>query len=121
MKKPSENKSDILNRLEILYLEVIPAIDNFPKDRKYTLGEKIDTTFLAVISDFYSASYVKGNREAGLIQMRSHLHLLVFLLRASFRLKALSRALYEKFTQELVEIGKITTSWIQKGRDAKAS
>ncbi|MFA5582841.1 MAG: four helix bundle protein [Bacteriovoracaceae bacterium] len=118
MRKVTGNKSDILNRLEILYLELIPALDNFPKKRQYTLGEKIDGTFLAVVSAFYSASYDKAHREAGLIQMRGHLHSLVFLLRISFRLKALSPALYEKFSKELVEIGKIISSWIKKGRES---
>lgn len=116
MKKVTGNKSDILNRLEILYLEIIPSIDNFPKNRKYTLGAKIDSTYLNVVEAFYSASYDKGHREQGLIEMRGHLHALVFLLRMSFRLRALSPALYERFSGELVEIGKITTSWIQKGR-----
>lgn len=105
--------SDILNRLEILYLEVIPAIRKFPKDQKFTLGENIDKAFLGVVREFYSASYDKQYRKNALIQMRRQLHEVVFLIRVSHKLSFLSKGLYEKFSKELVEIGKIVSSWIK--------
>ena len=107
--------SDVLNRLELVYLAIIPAIKNFPKDQKYTLGENIDQALLGAIRDFFTASYDKRVRENALIHLRGQLHETVFLIRVAFKLKFLSNALYEKFTKELVEIGKIISSWIKKG------
>lgn len=107
--------SDILNRLELLYLEIIPAIRKFPKDQKFTIGENIDKALLGAIRAFYSASYDKKSREEALIQIRRELHEVVFLIRVSYKLEFLSKGLYEQFTKELIEIGKITSSWIKKG------
>lgn len=106
--------SDILNRLELLYLEIIPLVRSFPKDQKFTLGENIENALLTVVREFYSASYDKSSRESSLKQMRMSLHETVFLIRVSYKLKFIKESTYENLTKELIEIGKITSSWIKK-------
>lgn len=118
-KVPSNGQADVLNRIELLYLDLVPVIRKFPKNQRYTLAEKIDEKYISAVEQFYLGSFEKEKRIQAYIQMRGHLHVLVFLLRVSHRLSFISSPLYEKFSKELIEIGKIISSWLKKGSNEK--
>ncbi|MCB0370025.1 MAG: four helix bundle protein [Bdellovibrionales bacterium] len=101
----------VIQKLEVLLMELLPALRRFPKTERYTLAEKMEKVGLDVVESIYTASYHPQLRNESLNLARTRLHLLGFLLRISRRQGLLSEGLYEIISLKLVEIGKMLTGW----------
>jgi hypothetical protein len=96
-------------------------LTDFPKQNRYTLGNKIDEVFLNAIEFCFLASY--ANKDTKIIHLErciSRVDLLKLLLQLSFEVKALDTKKYTQLGTELQEVGRMLGGW-RKGLEAKNS
>ena len=83
---------------------------HFPKDARYTLGNKIDDRFLDLMEVLFRAS-VSRDKEKLLEETSVTLNVLKFLLRVSWEIKAMDNKKYILLSERLDEIGKMLGGW----------
>lgn len=96
-------------------------LTHFPKQNRYTLGNKIDEVFLLAIEYCFLASY--ANRETKIIHLErciSRIDLLKLLLQLAWEIQALDTNKYSALSTELQEVGRMLGGW-RKGLEAKNS
>ena len=85
---------------------------HFPKDFRYTLGNKIDQLFLEIIETVLQASnLVRGQKLPGLQKASVKLDLLKFFLQIAWENKALDNNKYIKLSEILSDIGRQLGGW----------
>ncbi len=103
----------ILQKIESLYIEIIPILKRYPKAEKYTLAEKTENFFLDAIEEIYWSTYNRIDRSIHLSNARIKFQMVGFHLRVARRMGFVSEGLYEKISIEIVEIGKMISGWIK--------
>lgn len=94
---------------------------HFPKQNRYTLGNKIDEIFLAAIEYCFLASY--ANRETKTVQLErciSRVDLLKLFLLLAWEIHAIDIKKYTVLSEQLLEVGKMLGGW-RKGLATKNS
>jgi hypothetical protein len=71
-----------------LLLWMIPHIDKFPRVRRFTLGERLETRLLEVLENLVEAAYTK-NKKMPLTSANRQLEIVCHLWRLSFELHRL--------------------------------
>ncbi len=91
---------------------IIPALDKFPKSRKFFLGDRIATGLLDVLDKLIEANY---SREKLLLLRKANLQLekIRYLLRIAYRMRCFDVRKYEFCSKALVEIGRMIGGWIK--------
>ncbi len=91
---------------------IIPALDKFPRNRKFLLADRIEAGLLDVLDDLIEANY---SREKTLVLRRANLRLeqTRYLLRIAHNLRCLDARRYEFCATALVEIGKMIGGWLK--------
>ena len=91
---------------------IIPALDKFPKSRKFFLGDRIETGLLDVLDKLIEANY---SREKLVILRKANLQLekIRYLLRIAYRMRCFDVRRYEFCCKALVEIGRMIGGWIK--------
>jgi len=89
---------------------LIPQLDKFPRTRRHTLGERIETGLLEVLEGLVEAAY---SRNKGALLQRANLRLdmVRHLWRLSYRLEAVSHKSFEHGAGLLVELGRQIGGW----------
>jgi hypothetical protein len=100
-------------------LWLVPTVDKFPRARKFTLGERIESTALDVQDALIAATYTRG-REALLAQANLGLERLRFLFRLSLELRCLDSRRYEHAARSLDEVGRLVGGWAKAHRAHEA-
>lgn len=96
-------------------------LTHFPKQNRYTLGNKIDSTFLAVIEYCFLASYAsKDTKLVHLERCISRVDLLKLLLQLAWEIRALDTKKYTALSEQLQEVGRMLGGW-RKGLESKNS
>ena len=91
-------------------LWLVPAVDRFPRSRKFLLGDRIQTTALDVLERLIEATYTK--RRAGhLAGANLGLEKLRFLFRLAWDLRVLDRRRYEFAARSIDETGRKVGAW----------
>lgn len=87
-----------------------PTLENFPKDKKFTLGDRIQNQALDILEALIEATYT---RERVLHLRRANLGIekLRFLFRLATDLKVLDRRRYEFAARTLDETGRSVGAW----------
>ena len=99
-----------------LWHEILP---NFPKDSRYTLGQKIDSAFLEVIERIIKAGYAdKVEKLIFLKSASAKLDLLKFFLQIAWENKCVPNEKYALLSEQLNEIGRMLGGW-RKGLEKK--
>ncbi|MBT3198043.1 MAG: diversity-generating retroelement protein Avd [Gammaproteobacteria bacterium] len=95
-----------------LLLWIIPLLDQFPRNRRFTLGERLESTLLEVLEQMTEATYSSNRRKGGALQ-RANLRLQVarHLWRLSQELKVISLRRYEHGARLMEELGKQVGGW----------
>ncbi len=89
-------------------------LGSFPKAKKYTLGQKIDSITLEVIELIIVAGYLPREQKLVYLQKVSvKVDLLKLLLRLASETKCLDNNKYQQLTSQLLEIGKMLGGWIK--------
>ena len=108
--------------LEAMYqfiLWLVPAVDKFPRARKFTLGDRIEATALDVLEQLIAATYTR-KREALLAEANLGLERLRFLMRLAHELRCLDDRRYEHAARSLNEIGRMVGGWAKAHRAQEA-
>lgn len=94
------------------YKELSICIIRFPKTKRYTLGQKLDTLSIDLLELLVSLSHA-DDRLASLVQMSIKLELLKVLLRLAKDTQAIQNSHYIALQTQLQEIGKMLGGWIR--------
>lgn len=108
----TQTKSDalVVQRAYELTLWLLPKMEKFPRDYKFTLGERMAATSLQLLEGLASAAYASDKR-ALLAAASHHVNVLRYLLRLAKDLKLLSIDSYGFAAEHLDEIGRMTGGW----------
>src|SRR5215472_18300034 len=77
-----------------LLLWLIPQLDQFPRSRRFTLGERIEAGLLDVLELLVEAAYTR-NKEAPLRRANLRLEVVRHLWRLGYELKVMATHQYE--------------------------
>lgn len=89
---------------------LIPTLDKFPRNRRFTLGERIESSLLDVLSFTTEAAYQK-NKSVALQQANQKLAITRHLWRLCFELKVIDKRRYLHCSEMLVNIGRQIGAW----------
>ena len=112
--KDSFQEIPIICHLSILYGDTRQSIRSFPKNEKYSLGEKIERLILECIELAITTKIAtKYERENYLIRLGAKTDVLKILFRLAFNAKFIEFPKYLDIEKQLLEIGKMTGGWIR--------
>ena len=94
-----------------LLLKVFLAINNFPREYRYTLGERIQNVLIDIIVSIYSANSSK-NRVHCLQKMLTDIQMLYLFIRISHDLKIISTDNYTNFIKMIDDISRQSQGWL---------
>jgi hypothetical protein len=95
-----------------LLLWVIPQIDKFPRVRRFTLGERIETGLLRVLELLVEAAYSR-NKDESLRQANLQLELVRHLWRLAHELKVMATRQYEHGAVLIDDLGRQIGGWLR--------
>jgi len=99
-----------------LLLWLIPAISKYPREHRFTLGERTEQRLISVLELMLQAKYSR-QKVAFLEQVNLDLEVLRFLLRLAKDLKCLSLKSYGRSATALVDIGRQVGGWLKQCRE----
>jgi four helix bundle protein len=102
-----------------LLVWLLQAIEKFPKNHKFTLGDRIVVTALDVLEALIEATYAR-ERTQHLRRANLGIEKLRFLLRLAADLRLLDRRRYEHAARSLDEVGRLIGGWIKAYNAATA-
>jgi len=86
---------------------------------RYTLGEKIDTTFINILECLFVASYQSRSEKLPTILLAiGKTDILKFFLRVSWELRALDNKKYVLISEKMNDLGRMIGGW-KKGMESK--
>jgi hypothetical protein len=97
-----------------LILWLIPQLDKFPKVRRFTLGERLESILLEVLEFLVEAAFSRNTakREA-LKKANLRLEVLRHLWRLAHELQAISTRRYEHGAKLMNELGQQVGGWLR--------
>ena len=103
----------VFQRFYLLTGWLLDRIAKFPKDARFTFGQRVTDLCLALIEKFVRAAYGRRRRDS-LEAANMELEVLRVFLRLSKDRHYISTAQYEYAIGELLEIGKMTGGWLKQ-------
>lgn len=102
----------------ILLAWIIPQIDRMPRQRRFTLGERLETLLLQVLENLIEAAY---SRAAAKQLQRANLKLDVarHIWRLAEQLEAIPRKQYASGSEKMVGLGRQIGGW-RRQQEGKA-
>ena len=101
-------------------LWLVPAVDRFPRSRKFLLGDRIQTTALDVLDALIEATYTR-RRSGHLARANLGLERLRFFFRLAYDLRCLDGRRYEHAARCLDETGRRVGAWSRAHRDREGA
>ena len=102
----------IFQKLYDFYKNLTQVISVFPKNKRYTLGQKLDQTTLEIIQQVISAGYLPKEQKLPVLEKSLvDVDLLKVLTRLAKDVKALDSKKYLELEQSLQEIGRMLGGW----------
>ncbi|MEN8221155.1 MAG: diversity-generating retroelement protein Avd [Pseudomonadota bacterium] len=98
-----------------LILWLIPLLDQFPRSRRFTLGERLESGLLDVLADLVDAAYNKQKRPA-LLRASRQLEITRHLWRITFELKIIPPKRYQHGAQLIDQIGRQIGGWLRQAQ-----
>lgn len=95
-----------------LLLELMHITKNYPREFRYTLGEKIQNNILEVLVDIYRANSAKDKKDF-ILDILERITIINVLLRVSFDLKILSTEKYTDFIEKTGSISMQSQGWLK--------
>lgn len=95
-----------------LLLWIIPQLDKFPRSRRFTLGERIETGLLEVLELLVEAAYTR-NKDASLRRANLKLEVVRHLWRLAHELKVMATRQYEHGARLLDDLGRQIGGWLR--------
>jgi hypothetical protein len=91
---------------------LLPIISKFPKDKRYTLGQRLENKILDILELLLQANYSKVKDDL-LKKANLDLEVLRHLVRLCYDLQFINLKRYEFCSQQINEIGKLVGGWIK--------
>ncbi len=110
MKKHENRQPRAVQDCHDLLAWVIPQIDKMPRQRRFTLGGRIEDGLLEVLDCLVTAAYSRARRE-WLQKANRRLDVVRHLWRLGFTLKAISSRHYEYGAGLMVGLGRQIGGW----------
>ena len=102
----------VINDCHVLLAWIIPQLDNFPRSRRFTLGDKLEMLLLDVLEYLLEAAYQKGESKRELLAMANRkLAVARHLWRLGFELKACSFKSFHHGSELMVILGRQIGGW----------
>ncbi len=111
--KPSAPKA--VRDCRELLLWLIPQLDKLPRNRRFTLGEKLENRLLAILESLVTAAYTT-NKRSFLFQANRDLEVCRHLWRLCYDFRSVSSSSYEHGSRLMFELGKQIGGWIKTSR-----
>ncbi len=93
--------------------------NNFPKNARYTLGERIDFSLIDTLELLFTASYQgSGEKVPTLFHTLKKIDTAKFLLRVAWELRALDTKRYAALSEKVHELGRMVGGW-KRGLESK--
>ncbi|MDD5222272.1 MAG: four helix bundle protein [Patescibacteria group bacterium] len=109
---PALNTLPIIDRLIGTYKLWHEIVQHLPKTSRFTLGAKIDSTFVEVIELIFTAGNLPKDKKLPYVQKAvSRFDLLKFFLQIAWLIKSLDNKKYLAISEPLNEIGKMLGGW----------
>ena len=89
---------------------LIPRLDDFPRARRFTLGDRLETGLLAVLEDLVDAAY-RRDKGVALDHANRRLAVVRHLWRLAFELKLINLRRYEYASRMLDDLGRQIGGW----------
>ncbi len=98
----------------LLYL--VPQVSKYPRDQKFTLGDRIQNLAHDILDDFIIAYYssVASEKIERLKKANVKLERLRYSIRLSHDLKLINNEKYGSFSRKINEIGGTLGNWLKK-------
>jgi DNA polymerase III alpha subunit len=93
---------------------LIPQLDKFPRNRRFTLGEKIEQSLIEVLSLLVEASYTKRGKARLLEHVNTRLTVIRHLWRLAYELNVIAQKQYHYGSQLLTELGQQAGGWLKQ-------
>jgi len=110
MQKPNNTMPKAVEDCHALLAWIIPKLDAFPRARRFTLGERIESGLLFVLEKLIEAAYQK-QRDEVLRTANLRLDVVRHLWRLSHGLKAISSQAYGQGAERMTELGRQIGGW----------
>ncbi len=102
----------ILRKIVNTYRVLHAFLDKLPKTYRYTLGYKIDTSFIEFGEQITAAFYSKDQQKISHLNNASQkLNFLNFLLKIAWEIRVVGTDRYAAIGQALAEIGRMLGGW----------
>jgi hypothetical protein len=95
-----------------LALWLLPKIEKLPRSYRFSVGERITSAMLDVLTDLVEAAYTRDRSEL-LRHASRRLNALRLLVRLAKDLHLLSLSAYELTSEHLDEVGRMTGGWLR--------
>jgi 23S rRNA-intervening sequence protein len=95
-----------------LMLWIIPQLDKFPRSRRFTLGERLETGLIEVLELLVEAAYTR-NKESSLRRANLRLEVVRHLWRLAHELKTIATRQYEHGAKLIDDLGRQIGGWLR--------
>jgi hypothetical protein len=95
-----------------LLIWLIPVLDNFPRNRRFTLGERLESGLLEILECLVEAAYARNKRDL-LKLANSRLAVIRHLWRMAYELQTIPAKRYEHGARLLENLGKQIGGWLK--------
>ncbi len=114
-KAPPRRNLPILQYLIRAYKTWHEFLPHIPKDARYTLGTKIDSSLIETIEATLIASFLAKEKKSPYVQRAAtKLDLAKFFLQVAWEIKALDNKKYAIISEQLAEVGRMLGGWLRQ-------
>jgi len=107
-----EARETIITKTYATILYALAVLEKYPRSQKFLLADRIETMLLNILEKLLEAYY--SGKEVKLVLLESiniDLEKLRYLFRLSYDIKCINIEKYDKLTEMINEIGKISGGW----------
>ncbi|MGZ0018026.1 diversity-generating retroelement protein Avd [Nitrosomonas sp. wSCUT-2] len=119
MKQHNQTMPKAVEDCHELLAWIIPKLDQFPRNRRYTLGERIENCLLLVLENLIQAAYQKS-QENYLQNANLQLDVVRHLWRLSHTLQSITHQHYGQGAEKFTELGRQIGGW-RKQKESNAA
>jgi hypothetical protein len=107
-----------VTKLYDIILWLMPQVEKFPRDLKFTLGDRVINTLLDSLETIIEATYSRDKQHL-LRKLNLQFEKLRYLVRLSKDVKAINIKKYAFISSEIDELGRMTGGWLkaERGKD----
>jgi len=91
---------------------LLPIVSRFPKDKRYTIGQRLENKLLDILELLLWANYSKDKLDI-LKKANIELECFRYLIRLSADLRFINLKRYEFISQQVNEVGRLIGGWIK--------